>query len=73
MCHSKRDDQARRHTERKMAFLIHLAAYMAVNGGLIFLSMQTGNGDWPSYPALGWGLGLFFHGVAIATKAPEKK
>jgi hypothetical protein len=63
-------DQAKRHVERKIGFIIHLAVFTMVNAGLILLNLQLGHGNWSIWPLFGWGIGLFFHGLSVLTHAP---
>ena len=55
---------ARRRVAARMGWTLHALIFLAVNAGLVFLSMRSGR-DWAIYPALGWGLGLLIHGVAV--------
>ena len=58
---------ARRHVERKLGFFIHLAVYIVVNSGLMLLNLlQQPRVLWAFAPLLGWGIGLLFHGLAVA-------
>lgn len=52
----------------QMGFWIHLAAYVAVVGGLAVLNYQR-NPDslWVMWVAGGWGIGLLAHAVAFFT------
>jgi hypothetical protein len=58
----------------RTAFLIHLAAYVAVNGGLLVLNaLQTlepgaAREWWAVWPLIGWGIGLAAHGLAEWTR-----
>jgi hypothetical protein len=46
----------------KMRFHKHLAMYIGVIGFLLIVNMLTWDGMlWVHWPALGWGLLLFFH------------
>jgi hypothetical protein len=57
---------ARRRAGAKLGFLIHLAAFVAVNGLLIFINQRTTPGvSWFAYPLGGWALGLALHGAAV--------
>jgi hypothetical protein len=60
------DRRARRNVGARMGFLIHATVYGLVNAGLIAVAMfRTGNVHWPLFPALGWGIGLAAHGLAV--------
>lgn len=54
---------ARRRVKLKMAFLVHLLVFVAVNGGLWLLSTLNGGGRWHLFPLWGWGMGLAIHGL----------
>lgn len=58
------DRLARRRAGVKIGWFIHAAAYLTVNLMLIVLSVSSGH-RWAIYPALGWGLGLALHGLAV--------
>ncbi len=58
--------KARKKVEAKIGFLIHLLVYMMVNTLLIGINLVTTNAVlWSSGPLLGWGIGLFFHGLGV--------
>jgi 2TM domain len=65
------DHELRRLAERradvKLAFRVHLLAYLIVNAGLVAINLiQTPNGYfWAIWPIIGWGLGLTAHFVAV--------
>jgi hypothetical protein len=63
------DRLARRRAGVKIGWFIHAAAYLTVNLMLMALSLSSGHG-WAIYPALGWGLGLTLHGLAVWLLAP---
>ena len=57
---------AKRRLMAKMSFLIHLAVYMLVNFFLIYINLETSSAYfWFKWPMLGWGIGLFFHALAV--------
>ena len=58
------DRQARRRAGAKMGWYFHAAVYVAVNILLAALSAHSGR-HWAVFPALGWGLGLAIHGLAV--------
>lgn len=66
---SRIDTLARRRAKAKLGWYAHATVYLVVNTGLIALSLANGR-HWALFPLLGWGLGLFFHGVAVWVFAP---
>ena len=58
--------RAKRRAEAKIGFYIHLAVYVGVNILLIIINLSTSPQHiWFKWPLLGWGIGLFFHGMSI--------
>ena len=58
--------KAKKRVEAKMGFYIHLAVYVGVNVLLIVINWATSPQYlWFKWPLLGWGIGLFFHGMSI--------
>jgi len=56
--------EARRAMARR-AFREHLRMYLMVMTLLVVIWALTGMGYfWPVWPALGWGIGIFFHGAS---------
>ncbi len=58
------DRLARRRAGARMGWYVHALVYLAVNSALAMLSLSGGR-HWAIYPALGWGLGLLIHGLAV--------
>lgn len=58
------EQQARRRAGAKLSWYLHASVYVLVNLGLMALSLSRGK-HWAIYPALGWGLGLLLHGMAV--------
>ncbi len=59
---------ARKRVEEKKGFFIHLAVYIIVNIGLVFLWWWTSSGSghpWFVWTLGPWGIGLIFHGLAV--------
>jgi len=48
----------------KLGWYTHALVYITVNASLALLSGLHGR-HWAIYPAMGWGLGLLIHGVAV--------
>lgn len=57
---------ARKRAGAKLGWYTHLAVYVLVNG-LLFAASATGlrQRPWMPMPAMGWGLGLALHGLAV--------
>ena len=59
-------EKAKKRVEAKVGFYIHLAVYVGVNLLLIVINVATSPQYlWFKWPLLGWGIGLFFHGMSI--------
>lgn len=62
-----RDDlryqKAKERVEEIKGFYSNLTAYAIVIPLLAYLNYQTTYFPWVIFPALGWGLGLLFHGI----------
>jgi hypothetical protein len=57
--------RARRRVEAKIGFYIHLAVYVGVNILLIIINLLTAPRYlWFIWPLIGWGIGIFFHGMS---------
>ena len=57
---------ARKRAGAKLGWYLHAAVCVTVNAGM-FLAHQYGlrQRPWSVGPALGWGLGLVLHGIAV--------
>ena len=65
--------RAKERVEAKIGFYIHLAVYVGVNILLIIINLSTSAEYlWFKWPLLGWGIGLFFHGMSIFVFSGEK-
>ena len=64
------DALARRRAKAKLGWFTHAAVYVAVNTGLVTISLVTGR-HWAIFPLLGWGLGLLAHGLSVWMLAPR--
>jgi hypothetical protein len=59
-------EKAKKRVEAKIGFYIHLAVYVGVNLLLLIINLTTSPGYlWFKWPLMGWGIGLFFHGLGI--------
>ena len=54
-----------RKAEEKRGFLLHLVAYVVVNVGLVGVNLLNSEYVWFYWPLIGWGVGLFFHGLSV--------
>lgn len=63
------DDQeaykiAKKRVEAKLGFYIHLTVYVVINLMLMIINFTTSsNYLWFKWPLIGWGIGVFFHGL----------
>lgn len=62
--HDPLERTAQRRAKAKMGWYIHASVYIVVNLFLAFLSSRS-NYAWAVFPAMGWGLGLLIHGLAV--------
>jgi hypothetical protein len=66
MEHQEAYEKAKKRVEAKIGFYIHLAVFVGVNLLLIVINLMTAPGHlWFRWPLMGWGIGLFFHGVGV--------
>jgi hypothetical protein len=66
MEHQEAYEKAKKRVEAKMGFYIHLAVYIGVNLFLIAINLVTApDQPWFKWPLMGWGIGLFFHGLGV--------
>ena len=64
--------QAESQVDAIMGFYIHLAVYVLVIGGLVVVdALNTTDGWWVHWPALGWGLGLLGHAYGVYGRIPR--
>jgi hypothetical protein len=60
--------KAKREVAALKGFYIHALVYACVIASLLGLNLLLPkSGWWVQWPAIGWGIGLFFHGVAVFT------
>lgn len=58
---------AQRRAGAKLGWMVHAAAYVAVNAFLLAISHHGwGNRPWSPGPLIGWGVGLALHGLSVA-------
>jgi hypothetical protein len=59
-------EKAKKRVEARMGFYVHLGVYVGVNVLLIVINLVTApEYMWFKWPLMGWGIGLFFHGVSV--------
>ena len=64
--------QAKRQVERKVRFAFHVAIYFVVNAALILYHGEHRDTPlWSFGPVIGWGIGVLFHGLSVALRAPN--
>lgn len=57
---------ARKRAGAKLGWYVHAAVYVVVNGAMFLASIYgLRQRPWTMGPALGWGLGLLLHGMAV--------
>jgi len=62
--------KAEKIVEAKLGFYRHLIVYLAVNALLFIINIITApRALWFYWPLIGWGIGLFFHGVSVFSHA----
>lgn len=59
-------EAAKKKAAAEAGFFRHLVTYLVVNLFFFLLNWLTGRGEWWFYwPLLGWGIGLFWHGMGV--------
>ena len=55
--------------EELKGFIIHFTVYVLVNALLVFVDLRNpDDGYWVQWVIGGWGIGIFFHGLAVYLK-----
>jgi signal transduction histidine kinase len=57
--------RARRRARAEVGFYTHLMSYLGVMAFLALINLMTTRYPWFLWPALGWGIGLFAHYMAV--------
>lgn len=58
--------RAKKRVEAKIGFYVHAAVYVSVNILLTIINLTTSPQYlWFQWPLVGWGVGLFFHGLGV--------
>lgn len=56
--------RAKKVVHARLAFCIHLAAFLVVNALLVVINLTTSSARlWFLWPLCGWGLGILVHGL----------
>ena len=59
-------EKAKKRVEEIKGFYSHLIVYVCVNVALLIINLVTNPGVlWFYWPLLGWGIGVFFHGMGV--------
>ncbi len=57
--------RARRRLAAEKSFYVHLTTYVVVIGALFLINALTSRAYWWFvWPAIGWGIGILFHGIS---------
>lgn len=65
------EEAALRHVRKIRGFYGHLAQYVVVISFLVILNLITSpKYFWAMWPAMGWGMGVLFHGMRVFGKMP---
>ena len=66
-------ERAKKRIEAKIGFYIHLAVYVGVNLLLLIINLVRSHQYlWFKWPLLGWGIGVFFHGLSVFAFSGER-
>jgi hypothetical protein len=57
--------------DAETGFYIHLAVYVLVIALLVGLNYREGEEWWAQWAALGWGIGIIGHALALFGRAPR--
>ena len=58
--------KAQKRAKDKVEFYYHIVTYIAVMTLLTIIYLVSGSGYfWVIWPMMGWGIGLFFHGLKV--------
>ena len=65
------EEAAMRHVRRIRGFYSHLTQYVTVISILAVINLfSSPKHIWVFWPAMGWGLGIFFHGLRVFGTMP---
>jgi hypothetical protein len=65
-------ERAKRHVAAIKGFYIHLVVFTLVLVGLLVIDVATGGEWWVHWVALGWGIGVVAHGLAVFSGVPRR-
>ncbi len=58
--------RAEKRVKARLGFFFHLTVYIAVNTFLCIQNISSPTAYfWAKWPLMGWGIGLFFHGLSV--------
>ena len=57
--------RAKKRAKAELGFYSHITTYLAVISGLAIVNLLTTRYPWFVWPALGWGIGVFSHYMAV--------
>ncbi|OWP75138.1 2TM domain-containing protein, partial [Flavobacterium oreochromis] len=57
--------KAKEKVEKLKSFYGNLISYCCIIPVLIFINSKTSNFNWFWFPAIGWGMGLFFKAIEV--------
>ena len=61
---TREEQKALEYVQGLKGFYKHLSTYIVVISGLLLINFLTVPDDnWAIWPAMGWGIGLLFHGI----------
>jgi hypothetical protein len=62
-------EQAKRRVAAMKGFYVHLAVFALVLAGLLIVDWATGGEWWVHWVAVGWGIGVVAHAIAVFGRA----
>lgn len=62
---------AESQVDAQIGFYIHGAIYVLVIAMLVGINYQSGQPWWAQWPALGWGVGVIGHALAVFGRTPR--
>lgn len=67
-------ERAKHRVAAKRGFYVHLSVYIAVNILLVIVNLSSSPEYlWFKWPLMGWGIGLFFHGLGVFAFSDHSK